>query len=322
MRKLVTISLLILLNISIYSQQDPVYSQYILNEFLINPSVAGVDGMTTINISGRKQWLGIKYTPETYSASISTRILKSPFQISKQRYHKGSKGRVGIGAAFFNDKNGAINRTNLQFTYAYHIFIQNYQLSFGLKAYTTQMKLDNELIKFRNEDSPEIESLLGKSTFIPDAGAGINFSTPRAHVGFSVTNLFQSFVKIDNINLESNELKHLRQYQFHGFYRKTLANKNWVFEPSTIIRGNEELNFSADLSTRFIYNGEYWAGLSVRTSGELVLLLGLRINRLFVGYSLDYGFNKLSYKSYGSHEVVMALKFGESTRRYRWLERY
>jgi len=322
MRKLLTISFIILINTGIYSQQDPVYSQYILNEFLINPSVAGIDGMTTINISGRKQWLGLRYTPETYSASVSTRILKSPFNISKSRYRKGSKGRVGLGAAFFNDKNGAINRTNFQFTYAYHIFIQNYQLSFGLKAYATQLRIDKERIEFRDPDSPEIESFLGKSTFIPDAGAGINFSTPNTHLGISVINLFQSFVKIDNVDLESNELKHLRHYNLHGFYRKQLANNNWTFEPSTIIRGNEDLRFSADLSTRFIYRGEYWAGLSVRTSGELVLILGVKVNRCFIGYSFDYGFNQLSYRSYGSHEVVIALKFGESLRRYRWLERY
>lgn len=322
MRKIAVISILILMYTSIYSQQDPVYSQYILNEFLINPSMAGIDGMTTINITGRKQWLGLRYSPETYSASITTRILKSPFNISKKKYHKGTKGRVGLGLAFFNDKNGAINRTNFQFTYAYHIFIQNYQLSFGLKTYGTQLRIDNELIEFRNEDSPEIEGFLGNSTFIPDAGAGINFSTPKANLGFSVINLFQSFVKIDNIDLESNELKHIRHYSIHGLYRKQLANKKWITEPSAILRANEDLNFSADISTRFIYENEYWVGLSVRTSGELVLILGLKVNRCVIGYSFDYGFNQLSYRSYGSHEIVVALKFGESARRYRWLERY
>ncbi len=322
MRKLFSISLLILLNTGIYSQQDPVYSQYILNEFLINPAVAGIDGMTTINLSGRKQWLGIRYAPETYSASVSTRILKSPFNILKGRYQKGSKGRVGLGAAFFNDKNGAINRTNLQFTYAYHIFIQNYQLSFGLKAFGTQLKIDNDLIQFRNDDSPEIQGLLGKSTFIPDAGVGVHFSTQNAHMGLSAVNLFQSFVKIGDVELETDELRHIRQYYLNGYYRVTMSNKNWIFEPSTLIRGNEELRFSADFTGRFIYKREYWAGLSVRTSGEFILLLGIKMNRFYVGYSFDYGINQLSYKSYGSHEIILALKLGDSARRYRWLERY
>ena len=322
MRKLLTISLITLFYTGVHSQQDPVYSQYILNEFLINPSVAGIDGMTTINLTGRKQWLGLRYAPETYSASVSTRILKSPFNISKSRYHKGSKGRVGLGAAFYNDKNGAINRTNLQITYAYHIFVQNYQFSFGLKVFGTQLKIEKDLIEFRNEDSPEIESLLGKSTFIPDAGAGFNFSAPNIHAGLSVVNLFQSYVKIGDAELETDELKHIRQYYLHGYYRKLMNNRNWAFEPAAIIRGNEEFRFSADFTTRFIYRREYWAGLSLRTSGELILLLGLKVNRFYMGYSFDYGFNQLSYRSYGSHEIMLALKLGDSIRRYRWLERY
>ena len=322
MRRLLFISIIILIHTGIYSQQDPVYSQYILNEFLINPSVAGIDGMTTLNLTGRKQWLGLRHTPETYSASISTRILKSPFNVSNSRYKKGSKGRVGLGAAFVSDVNGALCRTNLQFTYAYHIFIQNYQLSLGLKVYGTQLRINHELIDFRDPDSPEIESLLGKSTFIPDAGAGINFTAPDVHIGLSVTNLFQSFVKLGDMELETNELKHIRQYVLHGFYRKPFAGNNWTFEPSVLIRGNEDLRLSSDITARFIFRREYWAGLSVRTSGELILFGGVKLNRFYVGYSFDYGLNQLSYRSYGSHEIVLALKLGDSSRRYKWLERY
>lgn len=95
-----------------------------------------------------------------------------------------------------------------------------------------------------------------------------------------------------------------------------------MFEPSVLIRGNEDLRFSADITARFIYRREYWAGISARTSGELILLCGIKLNRFYVGYSFDYGFNQLSYRSYGSHEIALALKLGDSLRRYRWLERY
>jgi type IX secretion system PorP/SprF family membrane protein len=322
MLRLLVIIILTLSEISLcIAQQIPVYSQYILNEFLINPSVAGIDGMTTINLSGRKQWWGLRYTPETYSASISTRILKSPFSISDSKLHKGSKGRVGLGAAFVSDKNGAISRTNIQFTYAYHIFIQNYQLSLGLKGYTTQFKIDNDLIDLDQPD-PGVEGLLGKSTYIPDAGAGISISAPNAHIGVAVTNLFQSVVKFGDLDLDLGEFKHIRQYTLTGYYRKLLSDNKWEIEPALLIRGNEELRLSADFTTRFIYRREYWTGLAFRTSGEFILLLGLKVNRFYLGYSFDYGFNQLSYRSFGSHEIVLAIKLGDSARRYRWLERY
>jgi type IX secretion system PorP/SprF family membrane protein len=305
-----------------FAQQIPVYSQYILSEFLINPAVAGIDGMTTINLSGRKQWAGLQYTPETYSASISTRILKSPFSLKENKYRPGSKGRVGLGAAFISDKSGAIQRTNFKFTYAYHIFIQNYQLSFGLEGYVMQFKIDESLIDFQNPDHPDIEALIGKSAYVPDAGAGINFSTRDANVGLAVTNVLQSPIKFGDINVSTDELKHIRNYTVYGIYRMQMKNRNWDFEPSFILRANEKLSGTADISTRFIFLKEYWAGLSLRTSGELIFLAGLKIKRVYLGYSFDYGFNQLSKLSYGSHEIAIAIKFGDSLRRYRWLERY
>lgn len=305
-----------------FAQQVPIYSQYILSEFLINPAVSGIDGMTSINVSGRKQWIGLQNTPETYSASISTRLLKSAFSIKKHKYKRGSKGRVGLGAAFISDKNGAIGRMNFKLIYAYHIFINNNQLSFGLEAYATQFKIDKSLIDFRDPDHPDIESLLGKSAYIPDAGVGVSYTMRTIHLGFSATNLLQSPIKFGDVNISSKEFKHIRNYTIYGIYKMQMDNRNWDFEPSVILRGNEKLRFVADITGRFIYRKEYWAGLSFRTNGEFILLLGIKISRIYIGYSFDYGFNQVSRLSYGSHEIMLAIKLGDSLRRYRWLERY
>jgi len=303
--------------------QGPVYSQYILNEFLINPSVAGYDGMTSINVSGRKQWVGLQNSPQTYSASVSTRLLKSPFSIKDGKLKKGSGGRVGLGAAFINDKNGAIDRTSLQLSYAYHIFLENKQLSFGLSGIATQFKIDDKLAELKDPNGDRLYGVLGKSTYIPDAAVGASLYTLKTQLGFSVSQLFQSPIKLGETSIDSKDIQQIRQYLLYGVYRFVLkSNPNWEVEPSAIVKGNEKLLFSADFTGRVVYKREYWAGLSVRTSGEFVLLLGLKMNRLYFGYSFDYGYNEISKLTYGSHEVFMAIKLGDSVRRYRWLERY
>jgi type IX secretion system PorP/SprF family membrane protein len=317
---LLTILLLAGFNI-LQSQQYPIYSQYVLNEFLINPSVAGIDGMTTLSITGRKQWIGFQHTPETYSACVSTRILKTPFKALKGKIKESGKGRVGLGASFVNDKNGAIKRTSFQITYAYHIFVRNSQLSFGLSGNTTQFKIDENLAEFKDEDP--MQGVIGKSAYIPDASAGVNWSGEVYNLGFSLCNIFQSPVKFGEISVQPKELRNLRQYTLYGFYRTDIKRKSdWEFEPSFLIRASENLQISSDITARFIYNREYWAGVSFRTSGEFILLLGLKMNRILFGYSFDYGYNEISKLTYGSHEVSMAIKFGDNTRRYRWLERY
>jgi type IX secretion system PorP/SprF family membrane protein len=309
--------------LKVRSQQTPIYSQYILNEFLINPSVAGIDGMTTINISGRKQWAGLQYSPQTYSASVSTRILKSPFSIKEGKLKKGSEGRVGLGAAIISDHNGAIDRTTMQLSYAYHIFLQNTQLSLGLSAIATQFQIDSKLAGLKNPDYDRLNGVIGKSTYIPDAAVGLCLAASKTQVGFSVSQLFQSPVKLGETYISSKDIQQVRQYILYGSYRYVLkSNPDFEFEPSAIVRGNEKLQFSSDITGRLVYRHEYWAGLSARTSGEFILLLGLKMSRFYFGYSFDYGFNEISKLSYGSHEVVMAIKLGDSTRRYKWVERY
>jgi type IX secretion system PorP/SprF family membrane protein len=302
-------------------QQSPVYSQYILNEFLINPAVAGRDGMTSINLSGRKQWVGFQHTPETYSVCISTRLLKSPLSVFNGKRKKGSTGRIGLGASLISDQNGAIHRTTFQITYAYHVFIGNSQLSFGLSGISTQFKIDENLATLKNPDA--MEGVIGKSTYIPDAAAGVNLSTIKYNIGFSVSQLLQSPVKFGDVNLNAKDLQQIRQYSLYGYYRSEFKNNSdWEVEPSALIRTSEDLQFSIDLSSRFIYKKEYWTGLSFRTSGECVLLMGVKVNRFYFGYSFDYGFNQISQMTYGSHEVSIAIKLGDSSRRYRWIERY
>jgi len=56
-----------------FAQQVPMYSQYIMNGFLINPSFAGRDGYTTVNLTVREQWVGLAGAPSTYAVSFRTR---------------------------------------------------------------------------------------------------------------------------------------------------------------------------------------------------------------------------------------------------------
>src|SRR5512137_1458750 len=108
-----------------FAQQVPMYSQYIMNGFLINPSFAGRDGYTTVNLTVREQWVGMAGAPNTYAASFQTRILKNSYiskstSVRKKLVKPTKGGKVGLGGYIFNDNNGIMKRTGLQAIYAYH----------------------------------------------------------------------------------------------------------------------------------------------------------------------------------------------------------
>ena len=92
-----------------FAQQVPMYSQYMMNGFLINPSFAGRDGYTTVNLTVREQWVGMTGAPSTYAASFQTRILKNSFiskstSVRKKIVKPTRGGKVGLGGYIFNDQ--------------------------------------------------------------------------------------------------------------------------------------------------------------------------------------------------------------------------
>src|SRR5664279_2019856 len=199
-----------------FSQQVPMYSQYIMNGFLINPSFAGRDGYTTVNLTVREQWVGISGAPSTYAASFQTRILKNSF-ISKstavrKKIIKPTKGgKVGLGGYIFNDNNGIMKRTGFLFAYSYHIplgrtgGIPN-DLSFGLafKAYQFNVNTNGAIL-----DNPD-DALLNsydRTKYFPDFNFGASFTTSKYYVGFAMTNLLRgSLVFADTSRTKGSEL--------------------------------------------------------------------------------------------------------------------
>ncbi|MBN2482356.1 MAG: PorP/SprF family type IX secretion system membrane protein [Bacteroidales bacterium] len=323
--------LFLLLPIASGAQQLPRFSQYYINEFLINPSLAGFDGRTVINLAARKQWVGFSSnTPGSYMLSMQGRILKSSYSLragvsGDNRYRSGNTGRVGLGGIVYHDQNGAIQRTGAQFSYAYHIFIYNSQLSFGLTGNVFQYRIDEDYAQLKYPEIDPLYGLIGKSTIVPDAGIGINYLTGEWHIGVAVAQIFQTRLKIGNAEeyKSSEDIKLKRHYFILADYRFSIPQNNrWEIEPSTVIMFNEMLKVQSDLTVKAYYNRQYWFGLSGRTTGEFIVMLGLKFHNYYFGYSYDYGFNGISSYTYGSHEISLSVKFGDTARRYQWLDRY
>jgi type IX secretion system PorP/SprF family membrane protein len=308
------------------AQQVPMYSQYVMNGFLINPSFAGRDGYTTVNLTVREQWVGMTGAPSTYAASFQTRILKNSY-ISKstsvrKKLTKPTKGgKVGLGGYVFNDNNGIMHRTGVQLAYAYHISMGQTggypnDLAFGLALVAYQFAINTDGLLYDHAD-PLLNSY-DRSVFIPDFNFGASYTTSRYYVGFAMTNMLRgSLLFADSSSTKRTELGN---YFLTGGIKFPLA-PDWVLEPSAFIKASDMFfkSFQVDLTSRVFYKDDYWAGLSWRTNDALILLLGLKYDRFYFGYSFDFTLTDIRKQSFGTHEISLAVKFGESARRYRWI---
>jgi type IX secretion system PorP/SprF family membrane protein len=326
MRHLLITIVLILIAMAGRGQQMPLYSQYMMNGYLINPAIAGSDGFTSFNLTAREQWLGMQDAPHTRSFSGQTRLLKRSYVIKSRNVNNrqlkpSTKGRVGLGGSFYYDKNGAIERTGMNGSYAYHIFMKDIQLSFGLSGGLYQFKVNVDKEDFLDQDDPMIAEGINRVLYIPDANVGFYMLSRRYQLGFSVNQLFQSYLKFGNHD-NSSQYKSYRHYYIMGGYVFPLGNGDFELEPSVLFKGTEKLAFQTDFTAKLLYKQDYWFGTTCRTDGTMIALAGIRFNQLYFGYSFDYTLSSIRKYSWGSHEIVIALKFGDSARRYRWLNRY
>jgi type IX secretion system PorP/SprF family membrane protein len=320
MRRSVFISALLLASLPLLSQQMPMYSQYMMNRFLLNPAVAGYDGLTTLNLTAREQWMGLPYSPRTVALSADTRLIKPPAGLPGRRrtIDLFRPGNVGLGAYVYNDRSGLIDRTGMQVSYAYHIWMQEHQLSFGFSLTGFQMKIDERRIEFE-EDYDPLMGRLNKALYVPDINSGIHLWGPSYFLGISSVQMLQSVLKFGNDGLQDFRMK--REYYFMGGYSFGLENGVKV-EPVVLVQTTFHASYQFDLGSKFYYGDQYWGGISYRSVGAVVIMAGFRFERFHMGYAYDHSLNSMSHQNHGSHELMINLRFGDSERRYRWLERY
>jgi hypothetical protein len=77
-----------------------------------------------------------------------------------------------------------------------------------------------------------------------------------------------------------------------------------------------------DLTTRVYYKNDYWAGISWRTRDAVIALVGLKYDRFYFAYAFDFATTDIRTHTFGTHELTLAVKFGENARRYRWINAY
>lgn len=321
---LLTIAVIFCFSGNVFSQQTPVFSQYMINKFLVNPAVAGGNGITDIHLIAREQYSGFQNPPRTFALTGQSRILNDSYIMRKLRIRRNQENasrftNIGLGGGIFSDRNGIINRTGFQFSYAYHINFNNrFQLSMGLSGSAFQYKIDDAGAVIVDSDDPV---LLGekKQFWIPDAGFGAYITNNRVYAGITITDVLESSLTLGNDPIADN-YSGLRNYMLMGGYKVSL-DPNFQIEPSFLMRATSSSQ-ELDVNLKVNYLQSYWMGFSWRTNNTFVAMVGLDVDLFRFSYAYDASFGDIQSYSGGSHEFILGLRFGEnSTKRFRWIRK-
>jgi len=321
--RLLLIAILGVFTHSVSAQEGlPIYSDYLTdNYYLIHPSMAGISNCNKIRLTGRQQWFGDENAPSLQTMSINGRIGETP---------------SGVGAIFFNDKNGYHSQTGAYLTYAHHLMfsrntIDLNMLSFGLSAGLIQYKLDETAFL---EFDPIIAGIeQSASGFNIDFGFSYHFINFYAHV--TIKNVLAN--EGVNINEQGVSYDNLRTYLFSAGNVFSKLGSDWSFEPSLMFAYKDatkesfiDVNFKTYKELDF---GNVFAGISYRrsfdgaefTTGSEVSsqklqyftpILGAEYNNFMFAYTYSYQANSIVFNNGGYHQITLGYNFGCKKEKY------
>ncbi|MEZ5069401.1 MAG: type IX secretion system membrane protein PorP/SprF [Bacteroidales bacterium] len=275
-------------------QQMPQYTQYMFNDFVINPAIAGVHDFYQIRTNHRFQWVGLVDPPLTNSIAF---------------YGPHAKLDMGYGGYVYNDVTGPTSRTGITGSYAYNIAVAtDIRLSMGLSASFMQFRIDGTQLSPEDVSDPALLQMVSTS-YLPDAGIGFYLYSEDFYAGLSVAQLLNNSLKIFD---DKNGLNRLKTHiNLTGAYRYHI-NDDWMVEPSVMIKGTAPKELSFDLTARAEWQRMFWGALAYRLKESVGVLIGYNYeDTLLFGYSYDIGISSLRKYNSGTHEIMIGYRFNE-----------
>ena len=104
--------------LGVQAQQKPHYTQYILNNYIINPAITGIENYTDVKFSHRHQWVGLQDAPVTTYFTIHKAIGKKDDRTSATSFRMPGENpprekllaRLYIGGAASRHRNAIDQR--------------------------------------------------------------------------------------------------------------------------------------------------------------------------------------------------------------------
>lgn len=322
------------------AQQEPHYTQYIINQYIINPALTGIENYTDVKISHRHQWAGLQDAPVTTYLTIQKPLGKQDDRITATSYdmpgenprgtsywqnYEAAKPHHGIGLKIINDRTGPLNRFGGYISYAYHIGISaRTSLAAGFEAGIRNLGLDRSKLDFgtNNPVDPAVYGSGEINQVKPDFGAGLYLYSADYFIGLSAQQIISQNVYFSELRVKAAESKLVPHIFATAGYRFML-NDDLTALPSIMIKFIQPLPAQLDVNCKVQYHDLLWAGASYRLKDGFAGMLGLNVSNTFnVGYSYDYTTSNLNTVSKGTHEIIIGFlignKYGDSCPRNVW----
>lgn len=299
--------------------QDMQYSQFYAAPLQLNPAMTGVTELTRMGANYRKQWPGLNYDFQAFSAYVD-------------HYSFDMKSGFGVSLNSFQESNLQMNLTDLSVFYAYNLHLtENSHLRFGGQAAVVRRHagMDHLLLsdqidvfsrtisRVTRDDLPDFEPY----SYL-DLGFGMLLTGEHYWLGSSAYHINRP-----NLSFYTSHLGDRLpvKYNFHGGYVIPFNSGRTVFEEDSpnlfFFAANykqqgpfRQLDLSGQVVYRSVLMGLGFRGIpgvaSLPNRDSVIALIGLNTDGgLMIGYSFDYMISSLGMQTHGAHEISIRYQF-------------
>lgn len=293
MKRLLHISTLVFgFSFSSFGQQIPQYSQYMLNDYILNPAMTGQHDYWEVKSNNRLHWIGITDAPRTFILSAH-----GPFR----------KHNMGMGGSVFADITGPTSRVGFYLSYAYHLKLsKSLKLGMGLSFGLLQYRIDGTKVTLYENGDPVFPNQM-MTVYTADATFGVNLKHKNFNFGISLPQIIGNDLKFLE-NQEATKSSLARHYMAMGGY--TFHIKDFGIMPNLLVKYVFPTMPQFDAGVKFDWRDQIWLGASYRHEDAVSFMGGFAYKDfLVVAYSYDMTTSNLKNYSDGTHEMMIGVRF-------------
>ena len=291
MKKIITISIIVLLSSGLFAQQFPFMEGYNVNPFLMTPSFAGLKNTKTVFLDYRSDWTGVDGGPVTCQLSYNDKFSE----------------KVGLGGRYIYDKTDIFKQTMLLGTYTYEVQIaKNHFVNFGLSAGFYKNSID--LGKYYNDADYIQDAALANGTKKSKVKVATDISVlyrfKNVEGGILFSNVMFGTAKYSNTELT---YKPLKNFLVHASYDYKI-NDILSIKPFVLFRGGQHFPSQLELASEVRYLEKFWGSLVFRTGGIWGMGFG---GEVYDGIILNYSYNlstNIALNTFGSNQLTLGVR--------------
>jgi len=269
---------------SLRAQQNVLFNTYLYDPMQLNIAYVADQTSTEANLNYRTQWTGLKESPKLIQLNAHKPLVKN----------------TGIGVRLASQQSGLLNNLLAMVGFGYQAKIDDYsKILFGIGIGFMQNTLNASKATVIDANDITLKNGEQQTAMGFDSEIGVQYIADRLKLGVALQHLYST-----PSDFSGSSFKTLPQMNATISY---MLNKDQKFEIEPMLVNRLTLQGANALEgfLNFHFNKMVTIGAGYRSNYGIMAFAGLKIKKLKIAYSFDYGMSSNKTLTGASHQILL-----------------